>query len=360
VIAGGSSRSRAETSGPWVSVAGDLPASELERAAAGLGIALDARRRREWAQAGLFPLPARAGYHRLAPLLAAFVQRTVGAEPARADPERLRRALATIQLLRERAGEDHGSAAGEDRFYGFLQTILGDLVAPPLRPPADDEAPPRWTTRSGTLTASALEAACAERGVVLDRARRTYWQAERVFPQPERRPLRPPEARGGARGYYHAGAVDLACVVDYAVRGDHPSKPQPWRCTVRELGALMAGWRRQGDGDEDAFYARIAAMLPLIGSGDPLPGVAPPHRDVLPSDQHRLDEDERAPALRATARVAEAIADDWVAEHTAEPPPTRLVVWFRMERTGPDHWKIADAGARPTSHGRLRARPGGA
>jgi hypothetical protein len=99
-------------------------------------------------------------------------------------------------------------------------------------------------------------------------------------------------------------------------------------------------------------------MLPLIASGDPLPGVAPPHRDVLPSGQRRLEEEERAPALRATARVAQAIADDWVAEHAAEPPPTRLVVWFRMERVGPDHWKIADAGARPTSHGRLRARSG--
>jgi hypothetical protein len=321
-------------------------------------VALDAQRRQEWEEAGLFPLPADRRYHRLAPLLAAFVQRVVGADPARADPERLRRARATIRLLRERAAEGHEPAAGEDRFYGFLQTILGDPVAPPLPPSGDGDAPPRWTTRSGTLTASALEAACAARGVVLDRARRTYWQAERVLPQPERRHLRPPEGRGGVRGYYHPGAVDLACVVDYAVRGDHPAKSEPWRCTVRELAALMAGWRERGD--EDAFYARVAGMLPLIASGDPLPGVAPPHRDVLPSGQHRLEEGRRAPALRATARVAQAIADDWVAGHAGEPQPKRLVVWFRMERVGPDHWKIADAGARPTSHERLRARSDGA
>jgi hypothetical protein len=351
-------------------VARDIPARDMERAAAALGVTLDARRRREWARAGLFPLPAGrrpaagpgdeppgAGYHRLAPLLAAFVQRTVGDEVERADPERLRRALATIHLLRARAGEGHDPAEGEDRFYGYLQTVLGDLVMPPAPPARADEERPRWTTRSGTLTASALEAACAARGVVLDRARRTYWQAERVFPQPERRRLRPPEARGGARGYYHPGAVDLACVVDYAVRGDHPSKAQSWRCTVRELATLIAGWRRERD-DEDAFYARIAGMLPLVRSGEPLPGIAPPHRDVLPSGQRRLEEGERAQALTATARVAEAIADDWMAGHAGEPPPTRLVVWFRIERVGPDDWKIADAGARPTSHGRLRARSG--
>jgi hypothetical protein len=251
-------------------------------------------------------------------------------------PERRREALATIRRLAlgsdEQAPSSRGGADGEPR-------------------------PARWTTIAGSLAGYELEERCRAHGVALDRGRRAYWQSERVFPQPARRRLRPPEARGGARGYYHPGAVDLARVIDYAVRADHPDKRERWRCTVRELAAVVTGWRADAGGDEEAFHARVAAMVPLIGTGDPLPGALPPHRDVIPPGQHRLPHEAREEALAATARVAEAIADDWVARHAGDDVPDRLVVWLRMERSGLDDWRIAGAGAGPTSRQRRRGRP---
>lgn len=222
----------------------------------------------------------------------------------------------------------------------------------------------RWVTRTGHLTAAELEAACAARGVRMDRARRTYWQSERVFPQPERRLLHPPEGRGGARGYYHRGAVDLAWLIDYAMRLDHPAKAERWRCTAPELAAVLAAWRREGvRGDagaaEEAFYAHLAGAVGIAAGGRPIPGVEPRHRDVLPPGQRRVEARRREEALRATAEVTQAIADGWSAEHAGEPPPEKLVVWFRLERAGPGSWRIADAGARRTSHDAQRLRAAG-
>lgn len=208
----------------------------------------------------------------------------------------------------------------------------------------------RWATGAGVLTARDLEEACRVRGVRLDRARRTYWQSERVFPQPERRALRPPAGRGGARGYYHPGAVDLASLIDYVVRSDHPAKAGAWRCSARDLAPVLTGWR--ADADEDAFYTRVAGLMPLIRAGGPIPGVVPRHRDVFPPGQGRVAERERDAALGTTARVAEAIVDGWLVENGAGPVPERLIVWLRLERTGPRNWRIADAGARPTRRGR--------
>ena len=111
---------------------------------------------------------------------------------------------------------------------------------------------------------------------------------------------------------------------------------------------------------EDRFYERVARMMPLVRAGSPLPGIGSRHRDVLPADQRRLDESEREAALRTTAQVAEAIVDGWVAERAPGVVPERLVVWFRLERVGPESWRIADAGARPTSHERLRGQNGAA
>lgn len=225
--------------------------------------------------------------------------------------------------------------------------------------PADDHPVPRWITARGDLTTREIEDECRAHGVRLDRARRTYWQSERVFPQPERRLLKPPDGNGGARGYYRRGAVDLARVIDYVVTPGHPAKERPWRCTVRELAPLVARWRaavETAGGGEEAFDAWVAGLIPFVEHGEPIPGLDPKHRDVLPSGQRRIAGGERAAALRATADVAQAIAEDWLGAHPADTPPDRMVVWFRLERSGPEGWRIADAGARRTSHEAQRAR----
>jgi hypothetical protein len=348
---------------------------ELDAVCARMGIVVGRAGRRRWQRLGLFPLPVRdadraepgAAYHRRAPLLAAFVHRALGPDPGGASPRAVRGAHEALRLLRLRAGSLNGSSAGEDRFYA----LLGELQRPRAdtraggREPASDAgvrrspsppaAPlqPRWTTVRGAMTAAELEAACRTRGVLLDRARRTYWQSARAFPQPERRRLRPPEGRGGARGYYHAGAISLAVVIDYAVRADHPAKARPWRWTVADVAHVLSAWRAEAP-DEDGLYRRVDELLPLVREGRPLPDIAPRHRDILPDDQARVGDVERREAIETAGRVAAALVDAWVAAHPDEPTPDRLVVWFRMEGAGPGTWRIADAGARPTSHERRR------
>ncbi|MGD9694866.1 MAG: hypothetical protein AB7V42_04290 [Thermoleophilia bacterium] len=217
----------------------------------------------------------------------------------------------------------------------------------------------RWVTAAGRLSAGELEAACRDRGVRADRGRRAYWQAERAFPQPERRALRVAGGRAGIRGYYHPGAVDLACLIDYVTRPDHPAKASPWRVPVRDLARSLATWRAEAGGDgpegEAALYARVAGLAPAIAAGAVIPGLDPAPRDVLPPGwrPETLDRDE---ALGATAHVAEALANDWVRAHDGTADPDRLVVWFRLERAGPDRWRITDAGARRTRHEVERAR----
>lgn len=157
--------------------------------------------------------------------------------------------------------------------------------------------------------------------------------------------------------------MDLACLIDYATRVNHPAKSEPWRCAARDLAQVLAVWRAEAEGEEaaaqeEALYARIEDVMPLVRDGSPIPGIAARHRDVLPHGQRRLDEGEREAALDATARVAGAIVDGWVAGHASNPTPARLVVWFRLERAGPENWRIADAGAPPASHERRRGRVG--
>jgi hypothetical protein len=251
---------------------------------------------------------------------------------------------------------------GEARFDASLAGLGTNGACGPGDAGADGHPVPRWITVRGDLTARELEQECRAHGVRLDRARRTYWQSERVFPQPERRLLTPPHGNGGARGYYRRGAIDLARVIDYIVTPGHPAKDRPWRCTIRELAPLIARWRtlvETAGGGEDAFDAWVAGLIPFVEHGEPIPGLDPRHRDVLPPGQRRIAPGERAAALQMTAGVAQAIADDWIGAHSAETPPDRLVVWFRIERSGPDGWRIADAGARRTSHEAQRARARG-
>lgn len=375
-MAGVPARDRAGRRAEWRTVRGSMSGARLDAVCARIGVEVGRRTRRRWQRLGLFPLPVRPGsrcapsaaYHHRAPLLAVFLHGTLGPDPACAAPDAIRQARDTIALLRLRAVHLNGSLAGEDRFYALLgelvrgqprQRVAGvdpsatAPVAPrPARAPTY-ASPPRWTTTRGTLTAVELEAACRAQGARMDRARRTYWQSERAFPQPERRRLRPPEGNGGARGYYHAGAVALAVVVDYAARHDHPSKVRPWRCTVADVAEALAGWRADAR-DEDGFYRRVEELLPLVAAGDPLPGLASRHRDVLPAACPRIADGERQEVLTATGRAVAALADAWVAGHADEPAPDRLVVWLRVERAGPGEWRISDAGARPTSHERQR------
>jgi hypothetical protein len=362
--------------GPWRCVGGELTEAQLGAACAALGVAGGRARRRRWQRLGLFPLPvddegaSTPAYHRQAPLLAALVHRLTAAGAA----SRLSEAQAAdlIRLLRARAVDPRGPEAAEDRFYGAVADALGRLDAR-RREAGEPAAPgpgrlprpaprPRWITRAGELSAAELDAASAARGVRLDRARRTYWQAERVFPQPERRRLRPPEARGGVRGYYHPGAVELAWLVDYATRPDHPGKAHAWRCSTGELAGLLGRWRDEaGPGRhpvaaEDAFYAHVAEAAAAASEGRPIPGLEPAHRLALPIGDGRVPPREREAALRGATQVAQAIADAWLGDHPSEPEPERLVVWFRLERAGPDSWRVADAGARRTGHGARRVR----
>lgn len=371
-MAGTTARGRGE----WRTVRGSISGPRLDEMCARLGAPVGPATRSRWQRLGLFPLPARrserpdprAAYHRRAPLLAALLEGLIGSGPAPA-PEALRRGQNLVTPLRLRAAHLNGSLPGEERFYELVGEVLRRraraLPAPSARragaarsrPPAPaGSRVPRWSTTSGTLSAADLERACRARGVRMDRARRTYWQSERAFPQPERRRLRPPEGRGGVRGYYHAGAVALAVVIDYAVRPDHPSKERPWRCTVADVAQALAAWRADA-GDEDALYRRIAGLLPLVLAGRPLPGLAARHRDVLPAHSERIPRAERQEVLERTGRAAAALADAWVAGHEGEPVPDRLVVWLRVERGGPGEWRIADAGARPTAHERRRRSP---
>lgn len=387
-MTGGARRSgRVGGQSRWVTLRGEISGREVDAACAQMGVPGGRERRRRWQSCGLFPLPAPTGrrrdggaYHPEAASLAAYVHALteIDGDPSRATATV--RVHEAIRRLRLRAN-DHGlSPVAEDRFYVAVRAAYASLIPPPtllrgieaerrIRRTADSSGPrpPRWVTIAGTMSARELEDEAAAYGVRLDRARRTYWQAERVFPQPERRLIRPPEGSGGARGYYHPGAIDLARLIDYIVSPGHPSKTDGWRCSVRELSGSIERWRAEaaaaagghGGRSEQIFYERVAGLVCHVESGQAVPGLEASHRDILPIGQRRVATAQAGSALEATARVTQAIVDDWLSAHPAEPAPERLVVWFRMERSGPADWRIADAGARRTSHDANRSRDPG-
>ena len=360
--------------------------------AAAMGVAHARERRARWQGIGIFPRPARRGapangdgasrpvFHRQAPVLAAFLHEITTTDGgSESDISTLEaRASEIIRLLRLRAHDPRGPDASEECFYALVGDALRGLSArrtwdTPVTDHADRREParrtatarpraPRWITVAGELSAQELEEACRALGVRLNRARRTYWQSERFSPS---------RSDGSCglrrRAAAHAATTTLAPWTSRSSsttrRGaDHPAKTEAWRCPARALAPVIMGWRREaslGRGDqaaEDAFYARILDMAGLVRDGRPIPGIEPPHRDVLPPDQHRIGPGERAEALRTTARVAQAIADGWLVEHGPGPAPERLVVWFRLERSGPEDWRIADAGRPRTSHQAQRMR----
>jgi hypothetical protein len=386
-------RASARVDDAWRTRRGVLSASDLEDAVRGAGVRFDRSRRIYWQAHQLFPLPevrwlsrpgvrggSRGFYHAEAPSLAVLLDALL---PRRAARERISPAQVVELLARWReqaASESPGDdAEAEERFYARVRRVLESRrdrdgaapaerfglarSSPPSRPVQSGPRRRRWSTIAGTLTVAELEGACAELGVRLDRSRRTYWQVERVFPQPEVRWLPRVGGPGGSRGYFHPGTPTLAVLVDYAVRRDHPAKPEGWRCPPRQLASLLARWRREARAEtldeqaaEDAFYARVRAAVDRIGHGEPIEGIDPEHVDVLPNGQRRLAEGEEAMARMATAAVVQAVADQWLEAHADEPSPDRLVVWFRLERTGPAAWRIAAEGARRTAHDAQRLR----
>lgn len=386
-MTGGARRSgRVGGQSRWVTLRGELSGREVDAACARLGVPGGRERRRRWQSCGLFPLPAstthRGGggggaYHPEAASLAAYVHALTELDAEASRTTATIRAHEAIRRLRLRANDHGSSPVAEDRFYVAVRAARASLIPPaaPFRTVEDERRvrraaessgrrPPRWVTIAGSISARELEEQAATHGVRLDRARRTYWQAERVFPQPERRLIRPPEGSGGARGYYHPGATDLARIIDYIVSPGHPAKAQEWRCSVRELSGTIGRWREEADAaagghgarSERVFYERVAGLVGHAEAGLPIPGLEPSHRDVLPDGQRRVASAQAGSAIDATARVTQAIADEWVSSHPGDPAPDRLVVWFRLERSGPGDWRIADAGARRTSHDSTRAR----
>jgi hypothetical protein len=361
----------------WRTVEGALAVGALERECAALGVRLDRARRTYWQAQGLFPLPeirrlsepggsggSRGYYHADAPRLALLVDRLLaarGADGARPSPGAVAALLARIAAG---SADARDPAAAERAFYGHVRSLLAGpppaLPAPrPRRPPRRRAGRSAWITVAGRLTARELEEACGALGVRLDRARRTYWQAAELFPRPEVRWLSRPGCRGGARGYYHEGAPLLGVLVDYALRPDHPQKDAAWRVSTRGLAALLAEWRaelRAGAADaraaEEAFFARVVREVATMGAPGGLSGIRPAHAEIVPPGQRRLPARRAEDARELAAAVIEALADAWVDEHGEEPEPERLVVWFRVERDGPDDWRIAGRGARRTAAGR--------
>ena len=372
--------------GQWRTVAGTLTADDLDAACAAIGVRLDRARRVYWQRIGVFPFPevrwlsrpGRAGgsrgyYHRGAPSLAKLLDGLLG---TKADGRRRRPSPESVRALLARWWVEAGG--DEEAFYAGIERLLRERGRRPLAvaPPPGDGAPrrreserPRWRTVAGTLTAAELERACVLLGVRLDRARRTYWQAAHVFPHPEVRWLSRPGHQGGARGYYHQDAPLLAVLVDYALRRDHPAKRSRWRCSTPGLGECLKAWwseaeRACGEPDaaEAAFYRRVRSEVMKVGTNETIAGVDPHHADVLPHGA-RIPPAEIEAARRHTAAAVQTLADAWQRDHGAEDPPDRLVVWFRVERDGPEDWRIVAAGARPTSHDahrrRLRRRASG-
>jgi len=390
-------RTSAGSPGVWRTIIGSISVREVEQRCAERGVRLDRARRTYWQAHGLFPLPevrwlsrpglrggSRGYYHEGVSDLAVLLDAVLRTGPSAngGGPHWVASVLRRWRGEAEREASD--PAAAEARFFARVRQAIARLDAggrldadeEPTSPngrepngrrwrpprPSDSERP-RWRTVTGSLTAAELERACGDLDVRLDRARRTYWQAQRLFPQPEVRWLSCPGVRGGARGYYHAHAPLLALVVDYALRPDHPAKRGRWRCSTPALGALLARWREEAatvSADpvvaEALFYERIVAAAAQAGTGAPIEGLDLQHRDVLPTGQRRVAEHERQAALRGNAAVVQAIADAWLGERAGEPAPDRLVVWFRLERDGPADWRIVDAGARRTSHEAYRVR----
>lgn len=133
-------------------------------------------------------------------------------------------------------------------------------------------APPHaepWITISGTASARQIEEAARALGVRFDRARRTYWQREHLFPLAAVR-------RGGrGSGRFNAEAAHLAVLVDECLRRRLPNRPEGARSSLVPLRQLIADWwgdAMTASGEpvdaERHFYARVARSAVRLRKGE--------------------------------------------------------------------------------------------
>ena len=129
--------------------------------------------------------------------------------------------------------------------------------------------PPPWTTLVGTRSAREIERRCAERGVRFDRARRTYWQREGLYPFAAARAGHPKH-----HGRFHDGGADLAAFVHECLSRGLPARPPGARSSLVPLRSLLAVWwadeMRLGPTPEAEarFYDRVRAATARVVGGD--------------------------------------------------------------------------------------------
>ena len=126
-------------------------------------------------------------------------------------------------------------------------------------------------------------------------------------------------------------------------------RPGSWR-PCWPAGARRRAWRRATNGPRRRPSTR---------------GSAPPSRGSATASPSRGSTPARRGAAQGAAAAGGGGGGAGTARHGGggpgrgrpvargapdEPSPDRLVVWFRLERTGPDAWRIAAEGARRTAH----------
>lgn len=217
-----------------------------------------------------------------------------------------------------------------------------------------------WCTIAGSITAVELEGACRETGVRFDRARRVYWQRERLFPL---------AAPGGghvqpSRGHFHADAASLAAFVDLCLGRDLPHRPIGARSSLVPLRSLIAEWWLESlasaagaASGEQSFYDRVRAAETDLRAGR-IPeavrcamAVSSQRRGQRPSEGSR---EEVTDALSLAALLEFASKPRHPSKHCAwrlspEVVGALLAAWPRVSRDGGE-------GDRERALGRLVAR----
>ena len=192
-----------------------------------------------------------------------------------------------------------------------------------------------WITIAGTASARQVEEAARALGVRLDRARRTYWQREHLFPLAATR-------RGGrGPGRFHPDAAHLAVLVDECLRRRLPHRPEGARSSLVPLRELLAAWWREAIAADDdpataerGFYGRVASSATLLREGrvpaelcrrDPSPPGPRPGRAAAPR--------EGSDAGAASARESDALSLAVLLEFATAPVhPAKRGTW----RMSPD------------------------
>lgn len=122
-----------------------------------------------------------------------------------------------------------------------------------------------WTTLVGARSAREIERLCGEREVPFDRARRTYWQREGLYPLAAARAGYPKH-----HGRFHDGSVDLATFVHECLSRGLPERPSGARSSLVPLRALLAAWwAEEMDGGltpegEARFYERVRGAVQRV------------------------------------------------------------------------------------------------